>query len=59
MRKNIVAGNWKMNKTLSEGISFIGELKAALAGKSLHCDVIMVPPSSTSHLSLRKLKVAP
>jgi len=44
MRKNIVAGNWKMNKTLSEGISFIGELKAALAGKSLHCDVIIGAP---------------
>lgn len=44
MRKNIVAGNWKMNKTLSEGISFIGELKAALAGKSLHCDVIISAP---------------
>ena len=33
-----------MNKTLSEGISFIGELKAALAGKSLHCDVIIGAP---------------
>lgn len=44
MRKNIVAGNWKMNKTLSEGVSFIGELKAALAGKPLHCDVIIGAP---------------
>ena len=44
MRKNIVAGNWKMNKTLSEGISFINELKAALAGKSLSCDVIIGAP---------------
>ncbi len=59
MRKNIVAGNWKMNKTLSEGISFIGELKAALAGKSSTVTSSSVLPSSTSHLSLRKLKVAP
>ena len=44
MRKNIVAGNWKMNKTLSEGISFINELKTALAGKSLSCDVIVGAP---------------
>ena len=44
MRKNIVAGNWKMNKTLSEGISFINELKTALAGKSLSCDVIIGAP---------------
>ena len=33
-----------MNKTLSEGISFINELKAALAGKSLSCDVIIGAP---------------
>ena len=33
-----------MNKTLSEGISFINELKTALAGKSLSCDVIVGAP---------------
>ena len=33
-----------MNKTLSEGISFINELKTALAGKSLSCDVIIGSP---------------
>lgn len=33
-----------MNKTLSEGISFINELKVALAGKSLSCDVIIGAP---------------
>ena len=33
-----------MNKTLSEGISFINELKTALAGKSLACDVIIGAP---------------
>ena len=26
MRKNIVAGNWKMNKTLQEGIALAKEL---------------------------------
>ena len=44
MRKNIVAGNWKMNKTLQEGTSFIEELKATLSGKTLHCDVIIGTP---------------
>ena len=33
-----------MNKTLSEGISFINELKTALVGKSLSCDVIIGAP---------------
>ncbi|KAA5233906.1 triose-phosphate isomerase, partial [Bacteroides finegoldii] len=31
MRKNIVAGNWKMNKTLQEGIDLAKELNEALA----------------------------
>ena len=31
MRKNIVAGNWKMNKTLQEGIALAKELKIGIA----------------------------
>ena len=30
MRKNIVAGNWKMNKNLQEGIALAKELNEAL-----------------------------
>ena len=33
MRKNIVAGNWKMNKTLQEGIALAQELNEALANE--------------------------
>ena len=29
MRKPIIAGNWKMNKTLSEAKSFVEEVKKA------------------------------
>ena len=31
MRTNIVAGNWKMNTTLPEGIKLAEEVNAALA----------------------------
>lgn len=44
MRKNIVAGNWKMNKSFQEGIALAKELNAALAGKTLNCDVIIGTP---------------
>jgi triosephosphate isomerase (TIM) len=44
MRKNIVAGNWKMNKTLQEGIALATELNAALANKAVNCDVIIGTP---------------
>lgn len=44
MRKNIVAGNWKMNTLPAEGVAFIGELKQALAAKSPKCEVIIGAP---------------
>ena len=44
MRKNIVAGNWKMNKTLQEGIALAKELNEALVGEKPNCDVIICTP---------------
>ena len=44
MRKNIVAGNWKMNKTLQEGLTFTYELKELLNGKNINCEVVIGTP---------------
>jgi triosephosphate isomerase len=44
MRKNIVAGNWKMNKTLQEGIELAKGLNEALANEKPNCDVIICTP---------------
>ena len=33
MRKKIVAGNWKMNKNLQEGVALATELKDILAAE--------------------------
>jgi triosephosphate isomerase (TIM) len=44
MRKNIVAGNWKMNKTLQEGVALATELNDILASKKVNCDVIIGTP---------------
>lgn len=44
MRKNIVAGNWKMNKTLQEGIDFAKELKEVLENEKTNCDVVICSP---------------
>ena len=32
MRKTIIAGNWKMNKTNADAVAMLTELKAAVAG---------------------------
>jgi len=44
MRKNIVAGNWKMNTTLPEGLALAKGLNEALKGKSINCDVVIGTP---------------
>ena len=44
MRKKIVAGNWKMNKNLQEGLALATELDSTLKGKTLNCDVVIGTP---------------
>ena len=44
MRKNIVAGNWKMNTTLQEGVLLATGVNNALKGANPKCDVIIAVP---------------
>lgn len=45
MRKNIVAGNWKMNTTVPEGVKLAKEVNDAVAAaKDLKCDVVIGVP---------------
>lgn len=44
MRKNIIAGNWKMNTTLAEGLELAKGLNEALKDKTPKCDVIIGTP---------------
>lgn len=44
MRKNIVAGNWKMNTTLQEGVALAKDVNEALKGFEPKCDVIIAVP---------------
>ena len=44
MRKPIVAGNWKMNKTVSEAVDLVNSLKPDLADFR-DADVVLCPPS--------------
>ncbi|WP_294372477.1 triose-phosphate isomerase [uncultured Clostridium sp.] len=41
MRKAIIAGNWKMNKTVDEAVKLIEELKPLV--KDAKCDVVVAP----------------
>jgi triosephosphate isomerase len=42
MRKAIIAGNWKMNNTIEEGLKLVEGLKTLV--KDAKCDVVVCPP---------------
>ena len=44
MRKKIVAGNWKMNMTLQEGIALAKELNETLTAEKPNCGVVICTP---------------
>ena len=54
-RKTIIAGNWKMNKTLSETKAYAEELKAILP-KGKWCDVVLCVPFVNIPAAVRLFK---
>ena len=42
MRKPIIAGNWKMNKTIAEAVEFVNEIKGKLNDESV--DAVICAP---------------
>ncbi|MBQ0115290.1 MAG: triose-phosphate isomerase [Bacteroidales bacterium] len=56
MRKNIVAGNWKMNTTVPEGVQLANDVKDAVAGvENLKCNVVVGVPFT--HLTAVKAAI--
>jgi len=43
MRKPVIAGNWKMYKTIGEAVDFVEKLKPLVAAAT-HCEIIVAPP---------------
>ncbi len=44
MRRPIIAGNWKMNKTPAQGVALVNELKPLVANAD--CDVVVCVPAT-------------
>lgn len=53
-RRKIVAGNWKMNKTVPEALALVRELRGAVAGLGDKVEVVIAPP----FVALQPLHVA-
>ncbi|MGH9357429.1 MAG: triose-phosphate isomerase, partial [Terriglobia bacterium] len=43
VRRPVIAGNWKMHKTIAEAVEFINTLKPKVAGAN-HCEIVVAPP---------------
>ena len=46
MRKNIVAGNWKMNTIVPEGVELAKGVNEALKATKANCDVVIAVPAT-------------
>jgi triosephosphate isomerase len=50
MRRVLIAGNWKMNKTAFEGRALAEEVRNALEAEPSAVDVLMAPPFTALHV---------
>lgn len=60
MRRTIIAGNWKMHKTVAEAVALINDLKPADDDRT-DVDVVVVPPFTAldaAHKTLEGSKIA-
>jgi triosephosphate isomerase len=49
MRRYLIAGNWKMFKTVSEGVALVDALRSGLAKQHSEVDVLVAPPFTALH----------
>ena len=54
MRKPIIAGNWKMNKTPAQGVELVNELKPLV--KDAECDVVVCVPATDLYAVAQAVK---
>lgn len=54
MRKPIIAGNWKMNKTLGEAVSFVEEVKSSIPAADKAEAVVCAPALFLEKLACEK-----
>ncbi|MFC2086217.1 triose-phosphate isomerase [Bacteroidota bacterium] len=55
MRKNIVAGNWKMNKTIDEAIDLVSDIKSIIGEEEALLPEIIVAPSYVNLAGVAKI----
>jgi triosephosphate isomerase len=57
MRRRVIAGNWKMFKTLAETRAFFSAFNPLVAGAT-HCDIVVAPPFTAISTAIESTKGA-
>jgi triosephosphate isomerase (TIM) len=55
MRRPLIAGNWKMYKTISEALDFVQAFKPLIVAAT-HCDIFVAPPFTATKAVADKLE---
>ena len=55
LRKKLIAGNWKMNKTAADGVALTADIVAAI-GRETSVDVVLCPPFTALESVARSLE---
>jgi triosephosphate isomerase len=58
MRRRVIAGNWKMYKTIAETRAFFSAF-TPLVAKSTHCDIVVAPPYTAISAAAEAAKSTP
>ena len=56
MRRPLIAGNWKMYKTVAEAVALVRALRESLTDRPADCDVLVAPPFTALHSVALALK---
>jgi triosephosphate isomerase len=56
MRRYLMAGNWKMHKTVAEAVELATAIRAGLEARPPHVDVVLCPPFTALHAVAQTLK---
>ncbi len=54
-RRKLIAGNWKLHKTIAESLELVTELKRLL-GPVRDCDLVVAPPYTAIHAVAQRLE---
>ncbi|MDE2665309.1 MAG: triose-phosphate isomerase [Acidobacteriota bacterium] len=57
-RRPVIAGNWKMHRTVRESVELIRQLKPLVEASS-HCDIVVAPPFTALWAAAREAQGSP